>query len=193
MNRQVLAVAAGFVALTAGEVGLFLWLNGPEIAEQRADVLRDQTLGDRPASPQGADHVVARPRATGEPAAPLRARGYPSGATESPASEDLTAPEEPRARLGAADRLMEQGRFVEAAEAYERHLIKWPDDRIIRLRLAEALNGLQAFDRAAIQYRIVLKQSPGDGETRLKLARALSWSRRYEESIEEYQRVLGDR
>lgn len=39
MHRQVLAVLSGLVVLTAGEVGLFLWLNEAEIAASRADAL----------------------------------------------------------------------------------------------------------------------------------------------------------
>jgi Flp pilus assembly protein TadD len=36
VNRRVLAVASGLLVLTAGEIGLFLWLNGAEIAANRA-------------------------------------------------------------------------------------------------------------------------------------------------------------
>jgi len=192
-KRRIWAVVFGFAVLTAGEVGLFLWLNGPEIARRRAHAVRGQPQVAQPVSPQAGDHVPSQAPATVEPAAPLRAAGDVPGATEQHTVGQHAASEESRVRLGVASRLVERGRFSEAAELYERHLASWPDDRAARLRLAEVLVANQAFDRAAAAYRMALKHAPDDDETRLKLARVLSWSKRYGESIEEYRRILGDR
>jgi len=192
-KRRMWAVVFGFAVLTAGEVGLFLWVNGPEIARRRADAVRGQPQMAQPVSPQAGVHVALQAPATVEPAAPLRAAGDMPGATARHTDRQPAASEESRARLGVASRLVERGRFSEAAELYERHLASWPDDRTVRLRLAEALSAIRAFDRAAAAYRVALSHAPDDEETRLKLARVLSWSKRYGESIEEYRRVLGDR
>jgi tetratricopeptide (TPR) repeat protein len=190
---RIWAVVFGFAVLTAGEVGLFLWLNGPEIARRRAGAVRGQRHAAGSISPQAGEHSTSRAPEGVEPAAPLRAVGDMPGAPEQYTVGRPAASDEPRARLGAASRLVERGRFSEASELYERHLARWPDDRAARLRLAEALVAIRAFDRAATAYRIALGQVPDDDETRLKLARVLSWSKRYGESIEEYRRVLGDR
>ena len=192
-KRRMWAVVFGLAVLTAGEVGIFLWLNGPEIARRRADAVSGQPQAARPVSPRAGDRVPSQAPATVEPAAPLRAAGDVSGATEQHTVGQHAASEESRVRLGVASRLVERGRFSEAAELYERHLASWPDDRAARLRLAEVLVANQAFDRAAAAYRMALKHAPDDDETRLKLARVLSWSKRYGESIEEYRRILGDR
>jgi thioredoxin-like negative regulator of GroEL len=192
-KRWIWAVVLGFAVLTAGEVGLFLRVNGPEIARRRADDVRGQPQMAQSGSPRAGDHVPSQASVTVEPAAPLRAAGDMPDATERHTVGQPAASDESRARLGVASRLVERGRFSEAAELYERHLASWPDDRTARLRLAEVLVAIQAFDRAAAAYRMALSHAPDDDETRLKLARVLSSSKRYGESIEEYRRVLGDR
>jgi tetratricopeptide (TPR) repeat protein len=191
MKKRVLAVVSGFVVLTGGEVGLFLWLNEPEIAKSRAEAflrqkayasaveLYQRALSRQPARP---DLLLAFARA-------LAGSGRLAEARLTVGQALALAPGHIEARQFALE-LAWQANDLPAAIDAARALAASPEDPRVQLGLADLLAGSGRFAEAAHLYERYLAERPDDQRARLQLAETLSASKAFDRAAAAYRVVL---
>ncbi len=129
-----------------------------------------------------------------EEALELAASGHSQAALERLRGVLDEEPRHPRARIGLARVLAEQGQSEEALAALEAFSAGTPDEEREAERLAAELRTRMAAQRSATTdlgpLRARVDAAPEDLAARLELGRALAAARRDEEALEELLRVI---
>lgn len=86
--------------------------------------------------------------------------------------------------------LEQEGRWKEAAEAYERALATGDGDAVIYLSLGRAYSGGGDYEAAERSLLTYLKQKPEDGDAKLLLAKAYQERQNYDEAIQLLQELV---
>jgi tetratricopeptide (TPR) repeat protein len=192
MKRRALAIAIGFALLTGGEIWLFLWLNGAEIAARRADAfLRDGAYASAAAlyqqalrrGPDRADLLAKLARA-------LAGVGRLVEAREAIARALVLSPGHPEARqlaLELAWKANDRRAVIDAATAL---LAGDPNNVMVRRDLARALAAEGRSGEAEDEYRRVLEAAPSEVSAMAELAALLQARGEMSGAIEQRRRAL---
>ena len=88
------------------------------------------------------------------------------------------------------ERLKQEGRHAEAAEAYALHLQAQPGDQASRRQYATLLGWTSRYTEAMAQWQQVLQATPGDTDARLAIARLHYWNQQPDLALAQLDALL---
>jgi len=199
MRRRALAIGIGFALLTGGEVWLFLWLNGAEIATRRADaLLRD---GAYASAAELYQRALRREPDRHDLLAKL-ARALVGGDRLAEARQAVSralvlSPGHLEARQLALELAWKAGDRQGVIDAATALLAGNPNNLAARRDLARALAAEGRSDEAEAEYRRVLEVAPAEVWAMAEFAALLQARGEASGAIEQRRRALavapGDR